>query len=285
MKKILVTGATGFIGNFVIKALLEWEFDVIATSSDAEKAKTYDWYRKVSYKELNFTALNQSLNYFTFFGEPDSLIHLAWEGLPNYKSSFHIDENLPRHRYFLENLIQNGLRDMTVAGTCLEYGMLEGCLSEEMDVNPSVPYAISKNILRKELEPICKDHQVHFKWVRFFYMFGRGQNPNSLFAQLDKAIDNHESVFNMSGGEQERDFLPVEKMVRFFISIALQQKIEGVINCCSGVPIKVINLVKEILKERSSSLNLNLGYYPYTDYEPMSFWGDNFKLKKIINHD
>jgi nucleoside-diphosphate-sugar epimerase len=285
MKKVLVTGSTGFIGNLLIKELLKRGYQVIATSSSIETAKRFDWFKDVVYKELNFIELNSSTNYYTFFERPESLIHLAWEGLPNYKSSFHVIDNLPRHLRFLNNMLQNGLKDLTVAGTCLEYGMLEGCLYENMDVDPIVPYAIAKNELRIELEKLCKQYQVNFKWVRLFYMYGRGQNSSSLFAQLDKAIQNKEFVFNMSGGEQERDFLPIDKMVDLFLAIAMQNEVEGVINCCSGKPIKVKRFVENILLERFSTLRLNLGFYPYADYEPMSFWGDNNKLKKITQYD
>jgi nucleoside-diphosphate-sugar epimerase len=285
MKKILVTGATGFIGNLVIKELLMKGYLVITTSSNEEKAKQFSWYNAVTYKELNLQALDVTLNYFEYFGQPDLLIHLAWEGLPNYRASFHEEVNLPRHFLLLNNLIENGLKDLAVAGTCLEYGMREGCLSEEMEAAPTVPYAIAKNNLRIELEKLCSKKKVHFKWIRLFYMFGKGQNPNSLFAQLEKAIENKALVFNMSGGEQERDFLPVEQMVKTFVDIATQLTVEGIINCCSGQPVKVKKLVENILLEKCSTLQLNLGYYPYTDYEPMQFWGNTTKLKKITHHD
>lgn len=285
MKKVLVTGATGFIGNLVIEVLLQKGYVVIATSSNEEKAKQYSWYDAVIHKALNMQALDATANYFEYFGDPDLLIHLAWEGLPNYKASFHVEENLPRHLLLLNNLIKHGLKDVTIAGTCLEYGMQEGCLSEDMEATPAVSYAIAKNHLRIELEKLCFEKQVHFKWIRLFYMYGKGQNPNSLFAQLEKAIENKLPVFNMSGGEQERDFLPVEQMVNSFTTIATQQAVEGIINCCSGIPIKVKILVENILKEKLSTVTLNLGHYPYTDYEPMRFWGDNTKLKKITHHD
>jgi nucleoside-diphosphate-sugar epimerase len=116
-------------------------------------------------------------------------------------------------------------------------------------------------------------------------MYGRGQSENSLFSQLEKALEAGDEVFNMSGGEQERDFLPVEKVAANIVEIALQNKVEGIINCCSGVPVKIKDLVQQYLDERQRSIKLNLGYYPYTDYEPMRFWGDNSKLKSIINNE
>jgi len=113
-------------------------------------------------------------------------------------------------------------------------------------------------------------------------MYGMGQNPNSLLSQLDRALANSEAVFNMSGGEQVRDFLPVEKVAEYIVEIALQKKVNGVINCCSGNPITVKGFVENYLKKINRKITLNLGYHPYPDYEPMRFWGDDTKLNTIL---
>ena len=62
------------------------------------------------------------------------------------------------------------------------------------------------------------------KWIRLFYMYGEGQNPNSLLSQLQTALQNGDQEFNMSGGEQERDYLPIEKVAEYIVTIALQNK-------------------------------------------------------------
>ena len=116
-------------------------------------------------------------------------------------------------------------------------------------------------------------------------MYGKGQNPNSLLSQLDKALSDNQEVFNMSGGEQVRDYLPVEKVAEYIVDIALQQQIEGIVNCCSGEPVSIREFVKEYLNRKNKRIQLNLGYYPYTDYEPMHFWGDTTKLKMILNNE
>lgn len=285
MKKVLVTGATGFIGNYVIKELLLHGCSVIATSWDETKAKKADWFSQVKYIPFNLKAFNDSINYYSFFNEPDLMIHLAWEGLPNYKETFHVEDNLPRHLEFLKNIINNGLKDLLVTGTCFEYGMKEGCLREDMETEPANPYAVAKDQLRRKLEVFVAEKQIHFKWVRLFYMYGKGQSPNSLFSQLDKALTNCEPVFNMSGGEQERDYVPVEEVAKNIVAIALQNKVEGIINCCSGKPIAIKDLVQQYLDQKKQTIKLNLGFYPYTDYEPMKFWGDNNKLKLITSND
>jgi len=285
MNKILVTGATGFIGNYVIEELLKNNWNVIATSTNKEKAKNFSWFSHVHYISFNFDAFDDIINYRAFFGEPENVIHLAWEGLPDYKSDFHYKKNLPKHFSFVKNLIQNGIKDLTVTGTCLEYGLQNGELNEEMTTAPANPYALAKDTLRKSLEELQLQANFDLKWVRLFYMYGKGQNPNSLFSQLDKAIVGQDEVFNMSGGEQVRDFLPVDKVAEYIVKIALQNKVTGIINCCSGKPVSVKQFVNHYLEEKNAALTLNLGYYPYPDYEPMAFWGNDKKLKKIITNE
>jgi nucleoside-diphosphate-sugar epimerase len=281
-QKVLVTGATGFIGNYVVQQLLHKGFSVIATSSSEEKAKTAEWYRDVTYIPFNFNEFDNSINYLNFFQKPDLVIHLAWEGLPNYKDDFHLTKNLPLQKSFLQNLLQNGLKDLTVTGTCFEYGMREGCLTEKMECEPANPYAIAKNELRKELEKSTTAYNCSFKWIRLFYMYGKGQSPKSLISQLDKALENGDEIFNMSGGEQVRDFLSIEKVAVYIVAIATQQKVYGIINCCSGQPVTVKQFVTGYLQIKEKAIQLKLGYYPYPDYEPMRFWGDDTKLKSII---
>lgn len=284
MKKILVTGATGFIGNHVLETLIHTGNEIIATSTSAETAKNKNWFGKVTFREFDLKTFDDTINYQSWFNEPDALIHLAWEGLPNYKAAFHVQENLPLHFAFLTNLIRNGQKDITITGTCFEYGLQEGCLNEEMETAPVNAYALAKDRLLKQLLLFQQNHPFHFKWARLFYMYGAGQNPNSLLSQLDKALDDGQPEFNMSGGEQVRDYLPVEKIADYIVMIALQNKVEGVINCCSGEPVSVRSFVENYLKAKGKQIKLNLGYYPYADYEPMCFWGDYKKLAGIINN-
>jgi dTDP-6-deoxy-L-talose 4-dehydrogenase (NAD+) len=225
MKKVLVTGATGFIGNYVIRELLQYNCEVVATSASEVNAAKQDWYPAVTYKALDFNGLSEKENYFNFFNQPDIVIHLAWEGLPNYQALFHFEENLWKHYRLLKNLIHNGLEDITVAGTCLEYGFKEGCLLENMETGPSNAYSIAKDTLRKFLQQLQQVHPFSLKWVRLFYMFGKGQNPKSLFSMLDRAIENNQESFPMSGGEQIRDYLPVQMVAQYLRAIALQQEV------------------------------------------------------------
>ncbi len=283
MKKVLVTGATGFIGNYVVEELLRLNYPVIASSSQPEKARLKKWVNKVDYRPFDFNSYDTSIDYYSYFDKPDILIHLAWEGLPKYKEPFHLEQNLPRHFTFLKNIIQHGLKSLTVAGTCFEYGMQEGSLNEKLEAKPANPYAEAKNQLREKLQHLESVFQFSLRWARLFYMYGEGQNPNSLLSQLNRALENKEEVFNMSGGEQTRDFLPVEKVAEYIVKIAIQDEVTGIINCCSGKPVTILQLVEEYLRQNNKKIKLNLGVYPYPEYEPMHFWGDNSKLNRILD--
>jgi nucleoside-diphosphate-sugar epimerase len=284
-EKILVTGASGFVGRYVVGELVNRGYAVVASSADPIKAAQQAWFGQVTYIPFDLARQDSAPDPFSLFGRPDRLIHLAWEGLPNYKDAFHIEVNEPRHAAFLERMIRGGLRDLTVIGTCLEYGMQEGMLSEEMAAHPANPYAQAKDMLRRRLSELQAKEIFQFRWVRLFYMYGKGQNLKSLLSQLDKALEEGAPVFNLSGGEQVRDYLPIETVASYIVQIALQDRVTGIINCCSGKPVRIKDFVREYLKRKGKDISLNFGYYPYPDYEPMRFWGDSSKLKTIVKDE
>lgn len=277
--KILVTGATGFIGNYVIQELLNNSHEVIATSIDSD-VKRFTWASDVHYIACNLN--EEKKNYFRFFQKPDLLIHLSWEDLPNYQELFHFERNLFSNYRFLKYIIENGLNNLTVIGTCLEYGMQNGPLREDMESNPDNPYALAKDTLRRFLVELQKKLTFDFNWLRLFYIYGKAQSSNSILSQLDTALNRGNKVFNMSAGEQLRDYLPVEKVAEYIVKIATQNKVVGIINCCSGAPISIRKFVEDHLRINKKNIGLNLGHYPYPPYEPMAFWGDTSKLEKAL---
>jgi nucleoside-diphosphate-sugar epimerase len=283
LMKVLITGAAGFVGRHVVPELLKRRHDVIAVDCDLEKAKGMQWYKKVTFHSNDI--FDQKLDHIEEFGMPDVMIHLAWPGLPNYKDLFHFEKNLPNDYNFIKKMVMAGVRHVLVTGTCFEYGIQNGQLSEETITMPSTPYGLAKDTLRKFLQELQKTYQFRLQWVRLFYMYGVGQNPKSLLAQLDHAIDNKEISINMSGGEQLRDYMSIEEVAHNLVSLIEHPECSGIINCCSGKPISVRNLVEKRIAERGANINLNLGYYPYPDYEPMAFWGSNDKMKSIIDNE
>ncbi len=281
--KILVTGATGFIGAQIVEELLKQDISVIATGLRAKALCSASWLNRVTYIQADLDDNNP--NWMEYFQRPDGVIHSAWAGLPNYNQMFHLDRNLPKNFDFLTSLISSGCKNITSLGTCFEYGNQEGVMREDTPTLPNTPYAIAKDSLRKFLEEYKKHVDFQLKWIRLFYPYGIGQRENSLLGQLDTALRNHDSSFNMSKGEQLRDYVHVEDMAKAIVKIHLDSNFEGVINCCSGRPVSIRAFVENYILSKGfelDSIELNLGFYDYPAHEPMAFWGDPSKLQKVL---
>lgn len=276
--RVAVTGATGFIGRHVLAELEHCQVEIFAVTRDATRLQNVP----AGVRVVKMDIALPGAECFAQMGYPDVLIHLAWNGLPNYKSLHHFESELPRHYLFLKMLIEAGLPSLLVTGTCFEYGMQSGALSEEVKPCPNNPYGYAKDALRQHLEFLKSVKPFHLAWGRLFYMYGEGQPGSSLYSKLKDAVLRGDTVFDMSGGEQLRDYLPVTEVARGIVRLALSGSDIGTVNICAGKPISVRRLVEQWLMENNWEMQLNLGYYPYPDYEPMAFWGDATKLQKIL---
>lgn len=276
--KVAVTGASGFIGRHVLAELGKHEVDLVAVTRDS--ARLHDLDKSVRVVEIDIAS--PAPDCFERLGEPDVLIHLAWDGLPNYKSLHHYETELPRQYQFLKTMVEAGLQSLLVTGTCFEYGMQSGALTAGMPTKPNNPYGYAKDSLRQQLEYLKLTRSFNLTWGRLFYMYGEGQPNTSLYPKLKEAALRGDKVFNMSGGEQLRDYLPVNEVARQIVQLAMTRRDMGTINICSGNPISVRRLVEQWLRENNWEIELNLGYYPYPDYEPMAFWGNRTRLDTTL---
>lgn len=302
-RSVLVTGATGFVGRHVVAALLARGCAVTVLCRDPAKVRALPWgptgapvdnaaggvvndvVKGAQIAVIPGDIASLSPAQLDRLAAHEVVLHLAWEGLPNYKAETQVTEVLPRHLAFLTQLVERGARRLLVTGTCLEYGLVEGALAEDLEPRPVTAYGRAKDGLRQGLEPVCAAHGASLVWARLFYMHGPGQSEKSLLSQLDRAITAGEKTFNMSGGEQLRDYLPVTDVADRLVRLALADAAQGVINCASGKPVSVRRLVEEHLRGRGANLALNLGHYPYPDYEPMRFWADTTKLAAALAAD
>jgi dTDP-6-deoxy-L-talose 4-dehydrogenase (NAD+) len=274
--KVIVTGATGFVGQHLVRQLLDRGHLVIGVSRNLEKAKKFDWFSRIEYLEVDihvdFSAVTALAK------EVDVLVHLAWPDLPNYSGNFHIFKNFVADLKFLQHIIQSGLSHLVVAGTCLEYGLQEGGLSETLPSSPTTPYGFAKDSLRKSLEFLQTDYKFNLQWMRLFYLYGAGQNPKSFLSQLELAINENSPYFEMSIGTQIRDYLSIENAAEYFCKAIENQTINGIINCCSGNPVSVLDMARRKCMERKSRIQLKTGVFPVPEYEPKEFWGIKNKL-------
>lgn len=86
----------------------------------------------------------------------------------------------------------------------------------------------------------------------------------------------------MTGGTQVRDYLPVTQAARHVVDLAMLGEDNGIVNVCSGNPRTIRSIVEAWVTETRCTIQLNLGHYPYPDYEPMEFWGNNARLRSLV---
>ena len=276
MTRIAVTGATGFLGRHVRAALSNADIELVV------HARTPGPDEKASGGRTFFDLAAAARDGFSRLGCPDVVIHLAWGGLPNYLSPRHLDVELPAQQRFLHGLVASGLKRLVVTGTCFEYGMQSGRLHEDMPPQPSNPYGVAKNSLHQTLETLSARTPFDLRWLRLFYLYGRGQAATSLYAQFQAAVARGDKAFDMSPGDQQRDFMRVEDAAAAIAAIALALEAPGLLNVCSGVPVTVRSLVERWRTEMAADIELNPGVLGYPTYEPFAFWGDNSRLAALM---
>lgn len=275
--RVAVVGASGFVGRHVLAELAARGVETIATSRNGAVAHAAP---SQTTRALDLTTAG--VDPWRRLGRPDVVIHLAWGGLPNYRSLHHHEGELPAQYAFLSGLVRGGLRRLLVVGTCLEYGLRDGALVETMATDPTTPYGFAKDALRRELAFLQREQSFALTWGRAFYLYGEGQAPGSLLSQLRAAVEAGRPSFPMSGGEQLRDFLPVADAARLIVDLALRDSDHGVVNLCSGAPTSVRSLVERVIAENGWRIDLDRGRYPYPDHEPFAFWGSREKLDRLL---
>lgn len=275
MMRIALTGASGFVGQHVLRELQARGIPTLVVGRRTVPVGIGEWHR-LDLHDPGESAIKA-------IGGCHALIHLAWGGLPNYQNSHHLETELPAHEAFLAEAIAAGLPALVVSGTCLEYGMQEGELCESRPSLPCVPYAQAKDRLRIFLERLRENRDFRMCWARLFYVYGPGQSPRSLWPLLQAAIDRGDLAFPMSAGQQVRDFLPVEDAARYLVDMAVREVDCGALNLSSGRPVTVEHQVRSWIAERGTSIEPELGRYPLPAYEPFRFWGSTRKRESLLD--
>lgn len=275
-KKVLVTGANGYIGRHVVDKLIKLGHDVVATDfvieGINEKAKLIEG-------DL-FLDMD---NAYKRFDKPDVCIHLAWKDGFIHNSDAHMI-CLSNHYKLIRSLITSGLKDISVMGTMHEIGFYEGEINEETPCNPLSQYGIAKYALRKSVFNLIKDlnSDISLKWLRAFYIFGDDKKNNSIFTKLVKANEEGQSKFPFTSGKNKYDFISVEDLADQIVFASLQDKYNGVINCCSGKAMSLAEKVEEFIEDNKLNIKLEYGVFPDREYDSSIVYGNNDVIKNIL---
>ncbi|MFR5463510.1 MAG: NAD-dependent epimerase/dehydratase family protein [Agathobacter rectalis] len=272
--KIIVTGANGYLGSGIVKAILDKGHEVIAV--DFKTDKVDERAKKI---EGNLFEID---NPYVYFDKPDALLHLAWrDGFVHY-SDVHI-EDLPKHYKFIKAFVDEGCKHITVMGSMHEVGFYEGSINENTPCNPITPYGIAKNALRNLTEMICKQNEVVFQWLRGYYIVGNSNYGSSIFSKITAAVEAGKKEFPFTLGQNQYDFIDYPDFCKQ-VANAVEQSIEqGIINICSGRPEKLADRVERFIKENNYDIKLQYGVFPDRPYDSKAVWGDSSKIEKIMN--
>ncbi len=269
---IALTGATGFVGRQILRALMARDQpvrvikrpgaelpDAPAATNGLEIATTADLFAE---SDAGLDALTEGI---------DTLIHAAWYAEPGkYLNS---ERNLDCLNGTLR-LVQafqrtGGRRFIGIGigiGTCAEYDVQARILSTETPLRPGTLYAAAKASTFQLLSQLLPAADIEFAWCRLFYLYGEGEDPRRLVPHLHASLSAGEPA-ELTSGRQIRDFLDVREAGERIATVALGER-QGPVNICSGVPITVRQLAEQIADEYGRRDLLNFGARPDNRFDP-----------------
>lgn len=273
--KILVTGANGYLGQGIVRIILNNGHCVVATDFNTQFVD-----ERAERIACNLFEVD---NPYSFFGEPDVLLHLAWrDGFVHY-SSAHI-EDLPKHYAFIKKMVDGGIQQVAVMGSMHEIGFFEGSINESTPCHPTTPYGIAKNALRDLTQMLCKQKNIVFQWLRGYYIVGNSKFGSSIFSKITAAVDEGKTEFPFTLGQNQYDFIDYPDFCAQVAAVVGQKNEQGIINICSGKPEKLADRVERFIKENDYRIKLQYGAFPDRPYDSKAIWGNDTKIRKIMEN-
>lgn len=278
--RIFVTGASGFVGCYVTRQLLERGHSVrILVVPGDPLRRLQDVRDRVGVVAGMLSDVDVVRNSLLDF-RPEACIHLAWYAEPGqYLHSMENSACLADSLALLSELIRSGCRQVVMAGTCAEYDTNHGYLREDTPVGPKTLYAAAKLSCYLMSREIAAQSKASLAWGRIFYPYGPHEDERRVVpAAICSLLAGH--LFPTTKGEQIRDYIHVEDVARAFCLLA-EQGAEGAFNIASGIPVTVRQLLETIGDLVSRGDLLQFGVLPCRPWDPPFICGDNQRLRQI----
>jgi nucleoside-diphosphate-sugar epimerase len=264
---VILTGATGFVGRQVLRALAttgakvrvivrkgrEWEVersDALESIVSTEDlfAEDVSWWVEV-------------------LRDSETIIHCAWYAEPGkYLRSTQNLSCLIGTLQMAKGAILAGMKRFVGIGTCFEYDLTNGFVSIDTPLMPLTPYAGAKVAAFLGLTHILPAQGLEFSWCRLFYLHGEGEDGRRLIPYLRANLADGMPVKIVSG-EHIRDFLDVRDAGQIITKIALSRSL-GPVNVCSGIPITIRQIAEKIADEYGRRDLIEFGTPPTHAFNP-----------------
>lgn len=245
MSDILLTGASGFVGRQIAKALLSRGHRLKLVLRPGGFARSGLPRSDVDIIETDDLFARDADWWAGHLAGIHTAIHAAWYVEPGkyLDSPLNIDCAMGSLA-MAEGAVRAGLRKFIGVGTCFEYRLPNAAITESAEVGPVTPYAAAKLALHRMLAKRFAATGVEFAWARLFYLFGEGEHPARLFPTLHRKLSAGESMM-LSSGDKIRDFLDVAEAGRLIATLAETEQ-TGIANICSGKPVTIRQVAEEI---------------------------------------
>lgn len=278
MKRVLLTGATGFIGSHCVRPLGEKGYEIHAVSSKAPPtagASEVHWHKADLLDSPQILRLMKAV-------EPTHLLHLAWYVVPG--KCWNSEENLrwvQASLILLQAFSQCGGNRVVVAGTCAEYDWRYCYCSEKVTpLAPTTLYGTSKHALQVIVDAFAKESGLSSAWGRIFFLYGPGEHPVRLVSSVIRSLLLGKPA-RCSHGNQLRDYLCVMDVADAFVAL-LESDIHGPVNIASGCPVSLKEIVHKIAERLSRKDLVRLGALPPALDEPGLLVADVSRLSNEL---